>query len=66
MAQIQIVCTECGLERAVWGGNEGRGYRVDEELYCCQGCAEDTGCTCDNETHAPYRLSPENAQWGEN
>ena len=24
----------------------GEGYTHDGETYCCQGCAEDTGCTC--------------------
>lgn len=66
MAQIQIVCVECGMERKVWGGNAGQGYRVDGELYCCQGCAEDTGCTCDTEPPTPHHWEPGNAQWGEN
>ena len=24
----------------------GEGYTHDNETYCCQGCAEGTGCTC--------------------
>jgi len=66
MAQIQIVCAACGMERKVWRGNEGQGYRMDGELYCCQGCAEDTGCTCDSEPLTPHQWEPGNAQWGEN
>ena len=39
-------CTECGMEQAEWRGNAGQGYVLDDEQYCCQGCAEGTGCTC--------------------
>ena len=24
----------------------GEGYSHEGEIYCCQGCAEGTGCTC--------------------
>jgi hypothetical protein len=39
-------CYKCGMLKANWKGNEGRGYTKDGLTYCCQGCAEGTGCTC--------------------
>lgn len=39
-------CPNCGMAREEWQGNEGRGYEADGVTYCCQGCAEGTGCTC--------------------
>ncbi len=39
-------CPDCSLKRAEWHGNRGRGHVLDDVRYCCQGCAEDTACTC--------------------
>ncbi len=36
-------CPSCGMPKNEW---PGEGYSHDGENYCCQGCAEDTGCTC--------------------
>lgn len=37
-------CPGCGMERADWPdkGHEREGFR-----FCCQGCAENSGCTCE-------------------
>src|SRR5262249_39108142 len=40
-------CPRCGMPREWWDESQGRdGYRIDGMTYCCQGCAEGTGCTC--------------------
>jgi hypothetical protein len=36
-------CPGCGMVKNQW---PGEGYTHDKETYCCQGCAEGTGCTC--------------------
>jgi hypothetical protein len=40
------MCPYCGLPKELWQGNEGDGYDKDDMTFCCQGCAEGTGCTC--------------------
>jgi hypothetical protein len=42
-------CSRCEMERAGWTGEDGRGIRTGDYTYCCQGCANDTGCTCISE-----------------
>ena len=37
------VCPGCGMLKNAW---PGEGYTYENETYCCQGCAEGTGCTC--------------------
>ena len=37
-------CPRCGVVKNAW---PGEGYTHEGETYCCQGCAEDTGCTCE-------------------
>jgi len=32
----------------------GEGYTHDGETYCCQGCAEGTGCTCVQVAHRGF------------
>lgn len=64
MAQTQMECAQCGLARNVWKGNDGQGYRLDGEFYCCQECAEETGCTC--QPAAPPTQESGSALWGEN
>jgi len=44
-------CPTCGKEQQDWGGSGGRGFKKGGESYCCQGCAEGTGCTCDQESN---------------
>lgn len=36
-------CPGCGMLKNNW---PGEGYTEGGQIYCCQGCAEDTGCTC--------------------
>jgi hypothetical protein len=36
-------CPGCGMIKNEW---PGEGYTHDGETYCCQGCAEGTGCMC--------------------
>jgi len=55
MAFIQS-CPNCGMSHNEWQGNGGEGYSKDRETYCCQGCGEGTGCTCD-------RRDQEKAAW---
>lgn len=39
-------CATCGLEESAWKGGGGEGACIEGEWYCCQACAEETGCTC--------------------
>src|SRR5262245_8699824 len=39
----QPACPGCGMIKNEW---PGEGYTHNQETYCCQGCAEGTGCTC--------------------
>ena len=40
-------CAKCGMPKEEWRGNNGQGFQMGDQTYCCQGCATDTGCTCD-------------------
>ena len=39
-------CAMCGLGRSQWQEEGGQGYTKDGQTYCCRGCAEGTGCSC--------------------
>ena len=39
-------CPRCGLAKRDWKGNRGEGVRSGGQTYCCEACAQDTGCTC--------------------
>lgn len=39
-------CPACGMERMDWPNPAG--YVKEGQVYCCRGCAEGTGCTCDS------------------
>ncbi|HEX2273073.1 MAG TPA: hypothetical protein VHG90_04265, partial [Acidimicrobiales bacterium] len=39
-------CPACGMEKSVWKGNGGEGVEKDGQTYCCQECADGTGCIC--------------------
>lgn len=39
-------CTACGLDKSEWKGNGGKGVEQNGARYCCDGCANGTGCTC--------------------
>ena len=36
-------CPACGMEKSDWKGN---GVEKNGQTYCCNGCANGTGCTC--------------------
>lgn len=36
-------CPGCRMLKNLW---PGEGYTHEGETYCCQGCAEGTGCAC--------------------
>lgn len=38
-------CPRCGLRSDHWENN-GQGFPSGGQRYCCQGCAEQSGCTC--------------------
>jgi hypothetical protein len=40
------VCAGCGLEQHSWKGNRGKGYPRSGERYCCQACADELECAC--------------------
>ena len=44
-AESQI-CPNCGMRKEDWQGNGGYGYELEGQLYCCRGCAHNTGCNC--------------------
>jgi len=39
-------CPKCGMSKSQWRGNNGQGFQLGDQTYCCQGCAVGTGCTC--------------------
>lgn len=43
IAPPQPACPGCGMLKNSW---PGEGYTHENQTYCCQGCAEGTGCTC--------------------
>src|ERR1700733_9354951 len=38
-----LACPGCGMPKNKW---PGEGYSHEGQTFCCQGCAEGTGCTC--------------------
>lgn len=44
------ICANCGIVAENW--SEAEGYKLGSQTYCCQGCAEQTGCTCDADKRA--------------
>jgi len=42
------VCANCGMDSSDWSDS----YQQGSETYCCQGCAEQTGCTCNVDKRA--------------
>ncbi len=39
-------CPRCGMPHNDWKGNQGQGFQRGDQTYCCEGCANNTGCTC--------------------
>jgi hypothetical protein len=52
-------CPGCGMESQDWKGSGGRGFNAEGELYCCQGCAEGSGCMCEAAADASLRAAEE-------
>jgi hypothetical protein len=42
------VCASCGMAAEEWSES----YKLGSKTYCCQGCAEQTGCTCSSDARA--------------
>jgi len=42
----QQTCPRCGMQQMEWKGNDGRGVTREGKTFCCEGCSNDTGCTC--------------------
>lgn len=47
MKQTEVqTCERCGVVKSEWSENGGQGIRMENKTYCCEGCAENTGCEC--------------------
>src|SRR5580704_2855094 len=46
-------CPGCAMLKNDW---PGEGYSHEGQSYCCQGCAEGTGCTCVTVAEAGFSL----------
>jgi hypothetical protein len=40
-------CPGCGMPREDWPDGDPGGFAKGDAVYCCRGCAEGSGCTCD-------------------
>lgn len=40
----QTSCPACGMKKDTW---QSKGVTKNGKTYCCQGCADGTGCTCE-------------------
>jgi hypothetical protein len=43
---MTIKCPVCGMLKEEWKGNGGEGVVKNGRSFCCQGCADGSGCTC--------------------
>ena len=41
-----LTCVSCGLPQSLWQPRDVEAYSEDEQRYCCEGCEQGTGCTC--------------------
>ncbi len=51
MAKVEkktMVCAECQRPNDEWTANKGKGVVKDGEQYCCEGCAEQGFCECED------------------
>ena len=39
-------CPRCHRARSEWRSNNDEGVTLDGQTYCCEGCAQNTRCTC--------------------
>jgi hypothetical protein len=51
----QDTCCQCGMEKANWTAR--RGHAKDGGIYCCERCAEETGCECEQALRQQRLLS---------
>ena len=49
-----VSCPTCGRVLDDWPNPQG--FKKADEVYCCQGCAEGTGCICDEEPEASTQI----------
>jgi hypothetical protein len=42
-----VECPNCGMPKDEWPNPAG--YTDGDETFCCEGCADGTGCTCGEE-----------------
>lgn len=40
----KIKCPNCNMSQTSWPDSQG--VTKNDHVYCCDGCAEHTGCTC--------------------
>ncbi len=52
-AQVIEVCPGCGKPRTEWSKP---GVLVNGTSYCCQGCANGTGCKCQTAIPSEFKL----------
>jgi hypothetical protein len=50
-------CASCGMPKGRWTANEGQGIAKNNEFYCCEGCADDTGCTCSEDSQSDESMA---------
>ena len=41
----EVECPQCGLPVSGWSS---QGFAKEGHTFCCQGCAEGTGCICES------------------
>ena len=42
---IEHKCARCGIMDSFWSLEEG--HHTEGKVFCCEGCADDVGCICD-------------------
>ena len=51
--RVNLRCPGCGMDLA---SRQTAGFTLNDQTYCCRGCADGTGCTC-KESGIPVRKS---------
>jgi hypothetical protein len=42
---VERTCPVCGLPQRQWKENNGQGYTIGGQTFCCRGCAETQAAT---------------------
>ncbi len=50
--RINLTCPGCGMNL---DAKKTKGFVLNNETFCCRGCAEGTGCTCDESAVKPAK-----------